>query len=137
MAACPFCAPPPEKAADPTRLGAAPAPAPAAPPPAAAPVGVPTQPYLDIIEGSNRGMRIDLGPQPITIGRAPDNSVCIKDASVSSHHARIDFYQGKYFLSDLQSSNGTYINNARIEQSQLKNSDVVVMGGSRMIVHLG
>jgi hypothetical protein len=90
--------------------------------------------YLDVIDGTMKGQRLTLGQAPTTIGRAPDNSICIKDPSVSSHHARIDFYQGKYFISDLQSSNGTYVNNARVEQAQLKNQDLVALGSTRCII---
>ncbi len=133
MVTCPFCAPAP-KAEEPTAESK---PAPVADrvqtPPG---FGVAGKAFIEIIDGPNRGQRIELGEHPITIGRAPDNSVCIKDPAVSSHHARIDFYQGKYFYSDLQSSNGSYINNVRVDQTQIKHRDVIVMGGSRMLVNL-
>jgi predicted Ser/Thr protein kinase len=107
----------------------------AAPPPAAttAPAGAKC---LEIIDGPNRGMRIDLLDQPITVGRAPGNTITISDPSVSSHHARIDPYNGKFYLSDLQSSNGTYVNNARVEQQELKKGDLIALGASRIVVHV-
>lgn len=134
MAGCPFCAPAPAKAPEESTAESKPAKVPTPPPGS---FGVPGQTFIEITEGVNRGQRIELNGQPLTIGRAPDNSVVLKDAAVSSHHARIDFYQGKYFISDLKSSNGTYINNARIEQTQIKHKDQIIMGGSRMIVNLG
>ena len=97
----------------------------------------PGQAFLDILDGSMQGQRLPLGQQPTTLGRAPDNMICLKDPSVSSHHSRIDFYQGKFFLSDLQSSNGTYVNNARIEQAQLNNQDVISFGSTRVVIHCG
>jgi predicted Ser/Thr protein kinase len=134
MRSCPFCAPSPVKA-DEATSEAKPAPSPEriVTPPG---FNVAGKAFIEIIDGPNRGQRLDLNEQPITIGRAPDNMVVIKDPAVSSHHARIDYYQGKYFFSDLQSSNGTYINNTRIEQTQIKHRDVIVMGGSRMLVNL-
>jgi len=127
--------------------GAAAAAAIGAPPPGAppgAPPGTPALPpvqagmaFLDVIDGSLKGQRLPLGQQPMTVGRAPDNNFVLKDPSVSSHHARLDFYQGKYFLSDLQSSNGTYVNNARIEQTQINHQDLVAFGSTRVIVSIG
>jgi pSer/pThr/pTyr-binding forkhead associated (FHA) protein len=136
MATCPFCNPSAVKAEEATQAAQY-----AATPEAfGTPPGFQVTPgvaCLEIVEGPNRGQRVDLGTGSITVGRAPDNVVVIKDPSVSSHHARIDFYQGKYFLSDLKSSNGTYVNNTRIEQVPLNHKDLVVMGSSRFIVNLG
>ncbi len=136
MSACPFCSPSKAKAEETTQAAQfAPKPESFATPPGfSVQTGVAC---VEIIDGPNRGQRIELGQGSITVGRAPDNIVVIKDPSVSSHHARIDFYQGKYFLSDLKSSNGTYVNNNRVEQLALNHKDLVVMGSSRMIVNLG
>jgi hypothetical protein len=135
MKECPFCAPQVKQNAGGTdqavpALGAAVAPA--APAGEAMPAGTA---YLDVLDGSMKGQRMVLSQQPMTIGRADDNAICLKDPSVSSHHARVDFYQGKYYISDLQSSNGTYVNNQRVEQAQLNNQDVVALGSTRVIIN--
>src|SRR5207248_9581978 len=67
MSGCPFCAPAPAQPHEATRMGTAPA----APPPAgqfAEPpgaFGAPGQQFIDLVDGANRGLRIDLGAQPI------------------------------------------------------------------------
>jgi hypothetical protein len=140
MATCPFCSPAVKHDAGGTDQGVSVAAAQAAagaPPAAPAAPAAPGSAFLDILDGSMQGQRVSLSQQPTTLGRAPDNMICIKDASVSSHHARFDFYQGKYFLSDLQSSNGTYVNNTRIEQTQLNNQDMIAFGSTRVVIHCG
>ncbi|GIW70542.1 MAG: hypothetical protein KatS3mg102_0084 [Planctomycetota bacterium] len=92
--------------------------------------------FLEVIAGPIAGHRVELDEQPMTIGRAPDNRLPLPDPAVSSHHARIDFYQGRYFISDLQSSNGTYVNNGRIEQAPLNDGDTIIVGQSQIRVVL-
>ncbi len=136
MGTCPFCAPlaaPNVSGEETTKAGNQ-----QGPPPESIPTppgfGVVGQAFLQVIDGAQRGEKFDLPRDGITLGRAPDNHIVLKDPSVSSHHARIDFYQGKHFLSDLQSSNGTFVNNSRVEQTQLKHKDLIIMGGTRMLM---
>jgi ABC-type multidrug transport system ATPase subunit/pSer/pThr/pTyr-binding forkhead associated (FHA) protein len=56
-----------------------------------------------------------LNGQTVSLGRAADNSVVLESASVSRHHARIDWVQGQPQLTDLGSANGTFVNGARLE----------------------
>ncbi|KWZ99827.1 MAG: FHA domain-containing protein [Anaerococcus vaginalis] len=64
-----------------------------------------------------------------TIGRDDKNTICIKDKYLSSFHARIILDQGIYFLEDLNSSNGTFLNDERISEAiELKNKDVIKFG---------
>ncbi len=55
----------------------------------------------------------------MTIGRLPDNTIQIDDASVSSHHAQISLKDGQYELEDLDSTNGTRINGNRQSRATL------------------
>ena len=50
----------------------------------------------------------------ITIGRAEDNDLALQTTNVSRHHARIDYEGGTYRVVDLDSTNGTYIGNAKL-----------------------
>ena len=63
-----------------------------------------------------------------SIGRQDDNDVVIKDSSVSNHHARLNFEE-KYFLTDLRSSNGTFINGKKIFHVKLADGDVINFAG--------
>jgi pSer/pThr/pTyr-binding forkhead associated (FHA) protein len=65
---------------------------------------------------------------PITIGRAPDNSIAIDNVSISTHHARIEIQQGRMVLSDLGSLNGTFVNSQRVKSATLKDGDVISIG---------
>ena len=64
----------------------------------------------------------------ITIGRGPDNSIAIDNLAVSSHHAEIRSEQGHLVVEDLDSLNGTFVNNQRVKRSALKVGDVVLIG---------
>jgi pSer/pThr/pTyr-binding forkhead associated (FHA) protein len=64
----------------------------------------------------------------ITIGRSPDNSIAIDNLAVSSRHAEIKSEQGQLVVEDLNSLNGTFVNNQRVKRSALKDGDVVLIG---------
>ena len=64
----------------------------------------------------------------VTIGRKPDNSLQIDAKVVSGQHCEILNRQGAYLLRDLNSSNGTFINDERITEHTLRNGDVIVLG---------
>jgi pSer/pThr/pTyr-binding forkhead associated (FHA) protein len=68
----------------------------------------------------------------ITIGRLHDNTVVIDQPAVSSHHACI-FREGETFvLEDLQSTNGTFVNERRISRVRLRHDDVILIGTKRL-----
>src|SRR5687768_4275971 len=69
----------------------------------------------------------------VTIGRLPDNTVVIDHSAVSGHHACI-FRDGEHFVvEDLQSTNGTFVNEQRVTRHTLQQGDVVVVGRHRLL----
>lgn len=79
---------------------------------------------LHILKGQNQGQQVALEQERISLGRNPDCNVVIPVTSVSREHARILKLNGKYFIEDLQSRNGTYVNNQPITQrTALKHND--------------
>ncbi len=67
----------------------------------------------------------------LTIGRAPGNDLMLNYLTVSGHHARLDFSDGAYQITDLHSTNGTVVNGQRITPDvphSLVNGDVVRIG---------
>ena len=62
------------------------------------------------------GGRIEADSKTITVGRLPENSICIPSPMVSRHHARIVYASRRYVIQDLQSTNGTFVNDRRIPQ---------------------
>ena len=68
-----------------------------------------------------------------TVGR--QGSLSLSDERASSHHALFQFAHGLWYVQDLDSTNGTWLNGRRIYQSQrLKKSDKVRIGHTTMIV---
>ena len=64
----------------------------------------------------------------ITIGRNPGNDIHIDNLGVSKQHAKISKQDGAYVIEDLNSTNGTFINNKRIAKAILNDNDEVHIG---------
>jgi len=64
----------------------------------------------------------------ITIGRKEENDIRIENLAVSNHHARIDRIGADFILTDLQSTNGTFINDKRMTSCKLKHGDNIQIG---------
>lgn len=80
---------------------------------------------------------LELASDSFTIGRKSDNNLAIEDPAVSAHHARITKIQAVYFIEDLKSTNGTFVNDKRIDRHQLRDTDVVTIGRHRIIFRDG
>jgi pSer/pThr/pTyr-binding forkhead associated (FHA) protein len=70
-----------------------------------------------------------VGPST-ALGRAPENQVLLpEDGYASAHHARVYFDQGRWWLEDLGSSNGTFVNDQVVSGPyQLNPNDVIKVG---------
>jgi adenylate cyclase len=69
-----------------------------------------------------------------TLGRHPDQHVQILDRVVSKEHALITFSDGAYWLQDMNSRNGTYVNNERLTGKQrLNDGDTIVLGSTQCV----
>ena len=78
--------------------------------------------------GAGMGTRYPLADQPIVLGRASDCEVRINDHSVSRRHARIQPGADGYYAVDLQSTNGTYVNDVPASMYKLKDGDYLRIG---------
>jgi pSer/pThr/pTyr-binding forkhead associated (FHA) protein len=70
----------------------------------------------------------ELTEDVVTIGRVSDNVLQINDASVSSHHAEILFSGSHHILKDLNSTNGTRVNDKSFTEGPLRDGDRVRFG---------
>ncbi len=78
----------------------------------------------------------DNGPQVISIGRRSTNDVCIPNLSVSGMHARLTIEDNIARIEDNNSTNGTYVNGRLISRQLLNDGDEIVIGKTRVMVHL-
>ncbi|MFY1696963.1 FHA domain-containing protein [Solwaraspora sp. WMMD791] len=69
---------------------------------------------LVVTAGQLAGTRITLGESPITIGRAEDSTLVITDDYASARHARLVPRDGQWVLEDMGSTNGTYLDRAKV-----------------------
>lgn len=61
----------------------------------------------------------------LTVGRKDDNDIVIDNPAISGHHCKLTMEGGGYYVEDLESTNGTFVNEKKIKKSGLHNNDVV------------
>ncbi|HEY7052007.1 MAG TPA: FHA domain-containing protein [Mycobacterium sp.] len=73
-----------------------------------------TASHLIVTEGSLAGTRIPLGNQPVLIGRADDSTLVLTDDYASTRHARLSQHGPDWYVEDLGSTNGTYLDRDKV-----------------------
>lgn len=83
-----------------------------------------------------------LGEYPIqkgmslSIGRLDDNDIVIQNLAVSGHHAKVDSVGEKFLISDLNSKNGTFVNEQPISKPHwLQHGDIAIIGKHYLVFH--
>ena len=71
--------------------------------------------------------------ETITIGRKDSNDIVIDNLAVSGMHARVDSVSATFILTDLESTNGTFVNGALISSHTLRNNDVILIGKHELV----
>jgi hypothetical protein len=74
------------------------------------------------------GRRVQLGDEPIRIGRLPDCDVPLSDSQSSRHHAEVRRGDHGFLVADLDSLNGTTVNGVVIHEKDLEDGDVITIG---------
>ena len=87
------------------------------------------------LPGRRHGDRNQLDRQRITIGRRPDNDICLAYPAVSGEHAAVVTILADSFLEDLGSTNGTLVNGAAVAKHFLRDRDEIDIG-QQMLVYL-
>jgi signal transduction histidine kinase len=90
---------------------------------------------LFVIQGRNKGARFDLAGQPlaVTIGREAGNFIQLEDHEVSRRHAEIRRVGETLVLGDLKSSNGTFVNDRKVERAELSSGDRIRIGRTVLV----
>jgi len=71
---------------------------------------------------------VPMGSSAVTIGRLPNNTVAIDNPAVSGQHARVIVAGGQVIVEDLNSRNGTFVNNQAVTKHTLQEGDVIRIG---------
>jgi len=91
-------------------------------------------PKIVVLSEQLRGQAFELTEEQYTIGRSENCSICIPDPTISSHHCTLVLEpDGSYRVVDNNSTNGTRVNGAKIQEQPLMNSDIVQAGGIEML----
>ena len=77
---------------------------------------------------------IETESNKITIGRTASSDIQVDNVAVSAHHARIVKDPGHYVIEDLNSTNGTFVNEKKITRRVLKENDVITIGKHSLVV---
>jgi pSer/pThr/pTyr-binding forkhead associated (FHA) protein len=94
--------------------------------------------YALVIErGPQTGMTYVLTPGNTTVGRHPESDIFLNDVTISRQHCRFLLGEGKLVVEDSGSTNGTYVNDARVDEAQLRAGDEVVVGRFHFLVAHG
>jgi len=83
---------------------------------------------LVILSGTKQGEIVSLDADNIRIGRSNDNDLIIPEPRVSGSHAEIYRCCDKFFIRDLNSTNGTFVNSAPVAEQELKEGDKIKLG---------
>jgi signal transduction histidine kinase len=92
-------------------------------------------PSLFVIQGRNRGARFELPPTAaaVSIGREAGNMIQLDDHEISRRHAEIRRVGDALVVGDLKSSNGTFVNDVRVERSELDSGDRIRVGRTLLV----
>ncbi|MBX2813805.1 MAG: GGDEF domain-containing protein [Myxococcales bacterium] len=85
---------------------------------------------LVTIYGPDLGKQYKLEEEATSIGRGPENDIMLDMDNVSRKHARVLARQDGFFVQDLHSTNGTYVNDREVEFERLRNGDLMKIGGA-------
>jgi hypothetical protein len=72
---------------------------------------------------------IPLESTPLTIGRGLNNDIILEDTRVSRHHAQLRYRARRFWIADLGSTNGTYVNDEQVAERSLRDGDTISLGG--------
>lgn len=87
---------------------------------------------LAVLGGANKGKKLDLNRPVTRIGKRENNDLILDEKTVSRNHVEIAQNENGYILRDLESTNGTYINDIRVKEAYLSPGDIIRIGTVRI-----
>ncbi len=89
---------------------------------------------LVLVDKDNTGQRFIVEKNEMTIGRKPENDFLISNVMISGKHAKVTKNKSQFFITDLNSTNGTFVNGTRIvAQTEIKHKDRINLGAVNLI----
>ncbi|NUP05900.1 MAG: sigma 54-dependent Fis family transcriptional regulator [Polyangiaceae bacterium] len=95
---------------------------------------------LEVIEGPDKGKTFVIDPEsagPVLVGQSSACAICLTDRSVSRRHLSLDPFNAQLRLSDLESTNGTLVNDVVALGAWLRGGELVQVGSTVLRVHRG
>lgn len=92
------------------------------------------EPYLEILNGVDHGKRFKLTRQCTIFGRSPEADIVLSDPKISRIHCSLTVQPDGIFLEDYNSTNGTFVNDNRIEKCRLDAMSRIWIGNTQMKV---
>lgn len=92
--------------------------------------------HVRVVSGNARGRTVVLEPAnlPLTIGRDPENLIVLDHTAISRFHCRVTCEKDQYFIHDLGSTNGTYLNGRRVTRERLSPGDELIIANIGILV---
>jgi small-conductance mechanosensitive channel len=91
---------------------------------------------LFITEGMEAGFSLDIGAEPVTVGRSKSCTLSLADAQTSKEHFRIESTAEGFVLTDLDSTFGTRVNGQVANKTRLANLDHITIGTTSMVIEI-
>jgi pSer/pThr/pTyr-binding forkhead associated (FHA) protein len=94
---------------------------------------VETQWALEALSGAESGKIFALAPQKLSLGRGKTD-ISINDPKISRHHADLEWTKEGFTIIDLKSTNGVFVNDAKVEKKLLSPEDIITVGSAQLKV---
>ncbi len=95
------------------------------------------QALLVVQRGPNAGSKFLIDKDVTTAGRHPESDIFLDDVTVSRRHAEFRRDEGKFFIRDAGSLNGTYVNRQRVDEALLASGDELQIGKFKLTFYTG
>jgi pSer/pThr/pTyr-binding forkhead associated (FHA) protein len=89
--------------------------------------------FVTVKSGSQEGLLLEIDRDEVIIGRSGDCEITVPDQAVSGRHCAIVREENRYWLRDLESTNGTRLNGGLVKESRLKPGDIIMVGSAELV----
>jgi hypothetical protein len=97
------------------------------------PPTMPAAAWIVADSGAGRGLIHHIDRARVNIGARADCDIILDDARVSDHHASVRFKDGEFLVTDLDSTNGTFVNGQLVQQQHVADGDRIRFGSSEWV----